>query len=73
MLTLLQVQPHWMHHHRYDGNGLPYNFPFIPVATQVTPVTTNTAAPPIDPRINAMLNTNFGFGPRFNPPPFANN
>lgn len=47
--------------HYINGNGLPYNFPFVP--NVVTP-TSNIAptfppAPPIDPRINrinSMLN-----------------
>lgn len=61
---LLQVQSHWgVFHQVSNGNGIPYNFPFIPsVALPLTQATTTpqTPAPPIDPRIDAMLNTPFG-------------
>jgi hypothetical protein len=58
-------------HHRVNGQGLPYNFPFITYPPQAIPTipTAATPNPPIDPRINAMLNARFNFTNDNNPLP----
>jgi hypothetical protein len=52
-----------VHHQGVNGQGLPYNFPFITYPPQAIPVPTTAATPqpPIDPRISNMLNARLNF------------